>query len=112
MAARCRALACARRGFSYLGDDLCVVEATASAADGPSLVHGLYATAKLNPDSLERLDAGAWPGLGTTPSGKAAVALPTLPVRSTTFELMSAGRMYYCSMPVMSSLPLRPSPSS
>ncbi len=66
------ALACAQRGFTFLGDDLCIVESTT----GGAYVHGIYATAKLNPDSRQRLDAGGWPALGVTPKGKVAVALP------------------------------------
>lgn len=67
------ALACARAGFSYLGDDLCVVEAGGAA---PAQVHGVYATAKLNADSRDRLDAGQWPVLGVTSKGKLAVQCP------------------------------------
>jgi hypothetical protein len=70
------ALACARAGCQFLGDDLCVVEAGAPDGSAPPLVHGVYSTAKLNADSLRRLEAGDWPLLGTTPGGKAAVALP------------------------------------
>ena len=70
------ALACARAGCQFLGDDLCVVEAGDPGRSVPPLVHGVYSTAKLNADSLRRLDAGDWPILGVTPSGKAAVALP------------------------------------
>ena len=70
------ALACARAGCQFLGDDLCVVEAGDPGRHTPPLIHGLYSTAKLNADSLQRLQAGDWPTLGVTPSGKAAVALP------------------------------------
>ena len=70
------ALACAQAGFAYLGDDLCVVEAGSTArGDGPR-VHGMYTTAKLNPDSRGRLGAHDWPVLGTTPTGKDVVGLP------------------------------------
>ena len=70
------ALACARAGFQYLGDDLCAVEAGDSGQSVPPRIHGVYATAKLTADSQQRLEAGDWPILGITPSGKAAVALP------------------------------------
>lgn len=66
------ALAACQRGFSYLGDDVCIVELGA----GPGrahVMHGLYGTAKLNADSRERLGASAWPVIGTTPKGKAVV---------------------------------------
>ena len=70
------ALACARAGFSYLGDDMCVIETGSVDRGVPARVHGIYATAKLNSDSRERLDAHDWLPLGTTSRGKAAVALP------------------------------------
>ena len=70
------ALACARAGFSYLGDDMCVIE-TGSANRGiPAQLHGVFATAKLNIDSRERLDAHDWLPLGITSRGKHAVELP------------------------------------
>jgi hypothetical protein len=69
------ALAAAQRGFSYLGDDLCIVSPDASGR-GRHLLQGLYATAKLNPDTRERLGLTAWPVLGATPKGKAVVLLP------------------------------------
>ncbi len=69
------ALACAQSGFSFLGDDMCVVEA--GSGGGPASVHGIYATAKVNPDSRERLGIRDWQFLGTTPRGKDALALPT-----------------------------------
>jgi hypothetical protein len=67
-------LACAQTGFSFLGDDVCVVEA--GPAGGLPSVHGIYATAKLNPDSRDRLGVRDWQVLGITPKGKEAVALP------------------------------------
>ncbi len=70
------ALACAQAGFSFLGDDLCVVETGSPDRGIPPRIHGLYATAKLNSDSREWLGAEDWPVLGTTWRGKAAVALP------------------------------------
>ena len=70
------ALACARAGFSFLGDDLCVIEAGSPERGFPARVHGLYATAKLNVDSRRQLGAQDWPVLGITRRGKAAVALP------------------------------------
>jgi hypothetical protein len=70
------ALAAAQRGFSYLGDDLCIVSPDASGR-GQHVMHGLYATAKLNPDTRDRLGITAWHQLGTTPKGKAVAALPT-----------------------------------
>ena len=69
-------LACARAGFSFMGDDLCTVEAGNSATASPPLVHGLFATAKLNVDSRMRLDARNWTELGKTPIGKTVVRLP------------------------------------
>jgi hypothetical protein len=70
------ALACAQAGFGFLGDDLCVVEAGDPAHGIPATVHGIYATAKVNADTRQRLHAQDWETLGITPSGKAAVALP------------------------------------
>lgn len=70
------ALVCAQAGFGFLGDDLCVVEAGDRAQGTSPTVHGIYATSKLNADSRLRLQAGDWPLLGITPSGKSAVALP------------------------------------
>jgi hypothetical protein len=69
------ALAAARHGFDFLGDDLCIVSPNASGQSG-HLLHGLYATAKLNPDSRERLGLAAWPVLGATPKGKVVTQLP------------------------------------
>ncbi len=69
-------LACARDGFSFMGDDLCIVEAGEAATGRPPFVHGLYATAKLNADSRTRLDASNWAELGTTPKGKTVVRIP------------------------------------
>jgi hypothetical protein len=70
------ALSCARAGYQFLGDDLCLVECGAPDRSTRPRVHGLYATAKLNADSRQRLEAADWPTLGVTPSGKTAVALP------------------------------------
>ncbi len=70
------ALTCAQAGFGFLGDDLCVVEAGDPAQGIPATVHGVYATAKVNADTRQRLEAEDWETLGITPSGKAAVALP------------------------------------
>lgn len=70
------ALACAQAGFSFLGDDLCVVESGAKDQGIPARVHGIYATAKLNRDSRDRLGARDWPVLGITLQGKDAVSLP------------------------------------
>ena len=67
------ALACARDGFSFMADDLCIVEAATRQPVRPPLVHGMFATAKLNADSRMRLDARNWTELGTTPKGKTAV---------------------------------------
>ena len=70
------ALACAQAGFSFLGDDLCVVESGCADRGLPARVHGIYATAKLNHDSRNRLGARDWPLLGITPKGKDAFAIP------------------------------------
>jgi hypothetical protein len=70
------ALACAQAGFSFLGDDLCVIEAGCPEHGTPARVHGVYATVKLNRDSQEHLGARDWPFLGVTPKGKSAFALP------------------------------------
>jgi hypothetical protein len=43
-------LTCLRAGMQFLGDDYCLV-----AADPSPVVHGVYTTAKLQPDALERL---------------------------------------------------------
>jgi hypothetical protein len=43
-------LACLLAGMQFLGDDYCLV-----APGEPPVVHGVYATAKLRPDALERL---------------------------------------------------------
>ncbi|MBK6741677.1 MAG: hypothetical protein IPG66_01365 [Hydrogenophilales bacterium] len=69
------ALACLGAGFSFLGDDLCALEASPHN-DRPPTIHGIYATAKLNPDSQTWLGAADWPFLGTTSKGKRAVLLP------------------------------------
>ncbi|MGI9178222.1 MAG: hypothetical protein ACR2IT_10245, partial [Pirellulales bacterium] len=69
------ALAATLRGFSYLGDDLCIVSPDPSGQGG-HLLQGLYATAKLNPDTREHLGLAGWPVLGTTPQGKAVASLP------------------------------------
>ena len=69
-------LACARDGFSFMGDDLCIVETGDAATGRPPLVHGMFATAKLNADSRMRLDASQWTELGTTPKGKTVVRIP------------------------------------
>ena len=69
------ALAAVQRGFSYLGDDLCILRPDPSGQGGHQL-HGLYATAKLNPDTRARLGLAAWPGIGTTPKGKVVAAIP------------------------------------
>jgi hypothetical protein len=71
------ALACAQAGFEFLGDDLCVIEAGDPGRGTPAMVHGVYATAKVNADTRQRLQANDWPTLGFTPIGKAAVALPS-----------------------------------
>lgn len=71
------ALACAREGFSFLGDDLCVVEVGSANGGLNAHLHGLYATAKLNRDSRKSLGACHWPTLGVTRQGKDAVALPS-----------------------------------
>lgn len=70
------ALACAQAGFAFLGDDLCVIEAGDPGRGTSAAVHGVYATAKLNAETRQRLQANDWPTLGFTPIGKAAVALP------------------------------------
>jgi hypothetical protein len=64
------ALACARSGLGFLGDDLCVVDPT----DEPT-VHALYATAKMTPESEARLDFRPGSILGRTENGKLALAL-------------------------------------
>ncbi len=68
------ALAACQRGFAYLGDDVCIVELGAGQGRAHRM-HGLYGTAKLNADSRERLGAGSWPAIGTTPKGKAVVSV-------------------------------------
>lgn len=70
------ALACAQAGFSFLGDDLCIVESGRPDRGFPARVHGIYATAKLNRDSRERLSDEDWQVLGVTLQGKDAVSLP------------------------------------
>lgn len=69
------ALAAVQRGFNYLGDDLCILRPDSSGRESHQL-HGLYATAKLNPDTRERLGLTAWHTLGTTPKGKTVAAIP------------------------------------
>lgn len=64
------ALACARRGLGFAGDDLCVVDTT-----GSPTVHALYATAKMTPESDARLNFSAGQTIGRTDKGKRAVAL-------------------------------------
>ena len=70
------ALACARAGFTFLGDDLCIVEAGSLDSSVPPRVHGLYATAKLHRDSKERLGVRDWPELGVLSNSKEVVGLP------------------------------------
>ncbi|CAK0772240.1 putative Hpr(Ser) kinase/phosphatase [Gammaproteobacteria bacterium] len=70
------ALACTQAGFAFLGDDLCVVEAGNPAQDTPARVYGVYATAKVNADTRERLQMTDWPSLGITPRQKLVIALP------------------------------------
>jgi hypothetical protein len=75
------ALAACQRGFAYLGDDVCIVELSTGQGRAHRM-HGLYGTAKLNADSRERLGAGSWPAIGTTPKGKAVVSVvPHVPFR-------------------------------
>lgn len=69
------ALACAARGLSFLGDDLCIA-APDRSGHARHMIHGVYATAKLNADSLARLGVADWRVLGMTPKGKTVVALP------------------------------------
>jgi hypothetical protein len=64
------ALACARRGMGFVGDDLCVVDTT-----GAPIVHALYATAKMTPESESRLNFFPGSMLGRTEKGKQALAL-------------------------------------
>ena len=64
------ALACARRGLGFVGDDLCVVDTT-----GSPTVHALYATAKVTPESEAQLNFSAGSALGRTDKGKQALAL-------------------------------------
>jgi hypothetical protein len=78
------ALACARRGLGFLGDDLCVVDATESPT-----VHALYATAKMTPESETRLNFSPGVSIGRTDKGKRAVALgdevsllPSAPIKA------------------------------
>jgi hypothetical protein len=69
------ALACGLGGAAILGDDLCAV--SMDDTTGSVVVHSLYATLKLNPDSAARLGAHRLPWLGDTPVGKRVVALGT-----------------------------------
>ncbi len=69
------ALAAVQRGFDYLGDDLSIVTPDASG-QGRHQLQGLYATAKLNPDTRDRLGLTGWAVLGSTPKGKAVALLP------------------------------------
>lgn len=62
-------LACAAAGADFLGDDLCVLD-----ADRAPIVHALYATAKLTPETEAALGVPG-PALGRTPKGKRVVAL-------------------------------------
>jgi hypothetical protein len=78
------ALACAHRGLGFLGDDLCVVDATSSPT-----VHALYATAKVTDESEARLNFCAGTTIGLTEKGKRAVALsdkvsvlPSAPIKA------------------------------
>lgn len=70
------ALACALAGFSFLGDDMCVVEVGSAERRLTPRIHGVYATAKLNRDSQERLGSCDFRLLGVTPLGKSTFALP------------------------------------
>lgn len=64
------ALACARSGLGFVGDDLCVVDTT-----GAPMVHALYATVKMTPETEASLNFFAGSTLGRTEKGKQALAL-------------------------------------
>ncbi|MCW5712941.1 MAG: hypothetical protein KIT43_00300 [Bauldia sp.] len=68
------ALACAFAGADFLGDDLVLVDAAGPDGPGPT-VHSLFATAKLNPDSVLALGVTGWTPIGTTPKNKAVLAI-------------------------------------
>lgn len=69
------AVAACQRGFRYLGDDLCVVSLDGSGGAAHRM-HGVYATAKLNDDSRDRLGAAGWTVVGSTRKSKSVVLLP------------------------------------
>lgn len=69
------ALAAVQRGFGYLGDDVCWLS-FGDEGSGPPMIHGIYATCKLNPDSRQRLGLDEEADLGTTPGGKTVHRLP------------------------------------
>ena len=66
------ALAAVQRGFSYLGDDLCFIDLHGDAA----VIHGVYSTCKVNPDTEQRLGLSQWAHLGRTPKQKSVLRLP------------------------------------
>jgi hypothetical protein len=66
---------CLLAGGNFLGDDLCLVEVGDGTAE-PAQVYSLFATVKLNADSVRRLSAETWPRLGTTPKNKVVTTLP------------------------------------
>jgi hypothetical protein len=67
------ALAAAVRGAGFIGDDLCVLDAPA-AAPAP-VVHALFASVKLWPDSERALEVLDWTTLGRTNRNKPVLAV-------------------------------------
>lgn len=66
------AVAAVASGWSYLGDDLCIL---ANNTKQPTL-HSLFASAKLTPQTDARLGLADWATLGNTAIGKRVVLLP------------------------------------
>lgn len=67
-------VAAALAGLGFIGDDLCAL-----TLDPAPVVHPLFASVKLNPDSAEHLPLPPWPDLGVTPKGKLVLG-PGAPV--------------------------------
>lgn len=66
------ALALAERGWKLIADDRCFMTLEGSQA----FLHGLYASAVVTKDALQRLEAQNWVDLGATHHGKFARRVP------------------------------------
>jgi hypothetical protein len=69
------ALATAVRGAGFIGDDACALDDVRHWTDGAPVVHALFASAKLWPDSGDELGAAAWTTMGRTNGHKPVVSV-------------------------------------